>query len=81
MPNDNLQRMYPMMFCPIRCENGCGAVIELASAYSSYKRNDHDGKHLFVCECCAAEEGHMDECEEKPEEAPVCRRKSKKQLR
>jgi DNA-directed RNA polymerase subunit N (RpoN/RPB10) len=67
---------------PIRCENGCGAVIELSDAFRSYKKKIEDGEELplLVCECCAAEEGHLDEDLEEPEESPVCRRKPKKQL-
>ena len=74
-----LLHKYPTMRQPIRCENGCGSVIELLESFRSYKR-DGDGVNLLVCECCASEEGHIDEDIEEPEESPVCRRKPKRQV-
>ncbi len=81
--DDDLSYTYPHYRHPIRCENGCGAVVELIEAFSSYKRtSDVYGKNrpLLICECCAAEEGHMEEDREEPEESPVCRRKPKVHL-
>ena len=72
----DLLKKYPTMSHPIRCENGCGAVVELVDAFESYKR-DEDGNTLLICECCAAEEGHRNEDIEDPEDAPVCKRKPK----
>ena len=77
--SENLKRLYPHMFCPMRCDNGCGAVIEIADAFRSYKKNER-GECLLICECCASEEGHRDEDIEEPESSPVCRRKPKKHL-
>jgi len=80
----DLLKLYPTMILPIECENGCGAVIELTDAYASYKRtSDEYGEKrpLQICECCAAEEGHLNEDDEEPEETPVCRRKPKKKIR
>jgi rubrerythrin len=75
-----LRALYPHMSDPMCCENGCGAVMEIADAYLSYKK-DERGERLFICECCAAEEGHLWEDDETPETAPVCRRKPKIKLR
>ena len=65
---------------PIRCDNGCGAIIELADAFLSYER-DERGDRKLICECCAAESGHAYEDLEEPEDSPVCHRKTKKRLR
>jgi len=73
----DLLKKYPTMQHPIRCENGCGAVLEIADAFESYKRNEH-GVRLLICECCAAEDGHLYEHRERPEEAPVCKRPAKR---
>jgi hypothetical protein len=75
-----LLKIYPSMRHPMYCENGCGAVIELAEALRSYKRDDQ-GNPMLICQCCAAEEGHLDEDIEEPEETPVCNRPEKKRLR
>lgn len=75
---DDLRRKYPHMSNPIRCENGCGVVIDIGDAMRSYKRNEQ-GYHLLICECCAAEEGHADEADEEHDEGPVCKRKPKVQ--
>lgn len=75
----DLLKLYPSMIHPIRCENGCGAVVELGDAFISYKRGT-DGERLLMCQCCAAEEGHVDEADEEPEEAPVCHRPAKRLL-
>lgn len=72
----DLLQKYPTMSNPIRCENGCGAVIEIAGAFVSYKR-DERGDPLLFCECCAAEYGHRHEDMEEHDEAPVCKRKPK----
>ena len=74
----DLLKKYPTMIAPIRCENGCGVVIELGDALMSYERNE-DGSPKAICECCAAEIGHLNEDEEEPEDTPVCRRKPKEQ--
>ncbi len=76
----DLQRLYPHMANPMRCENGCGAVIEIAEAFRSYKK-DARGERMLICECCASEDGHADEDLEEPEQTPVCRRKPKTRLR
>lgn len=75
-----LLKTHPTMAMPIECENGCGAIIELNDAFFSYKRSAHGG-HLMICQCCAAEEGHLHEEDEEPEAAPVCHRPAKKRLR
>ena len=72
---NELLRLYPTMSQPIRCENGCGAVIELLQAFRSYEKDDK-GDPKLICECCAAEIGHADE-EEAPDESPVCHRQPK----
>lgn len=79
---NELLRLYPTMYHPIRCENGCGAVIDLAEAFDSYKRHVkyNEVMPLQICECCAAEEGHLNEDIEEPDTAPVCRRKSKTRI-
>lgn len=74
----DLLKLYPSMVHPIRCENGCGSVIELGQALRSYER-DLNGDHKLICECCASEIGHVDEDIEEPEETPVCRKKPKKE--
>lgn len=74
-----LLKTYPTMRYPMYCENGCGAVIELSDALRSHKRGAN-GQPLLICQCCAAEEGHIDEDDELPEEAPVCNRPAKKRL-
>lgn len=76
----DLLKMYPTMSTPIRCENGCGAVIEMGDSLRSYLR-DARGDPKLICECCASEIGHMDEDVEEHEAAPVCRRPAKRQLR
>jgi hypothetical protein len=79
-----LMYAHPEFFAPIYCENGCGAVIELMEGLNSYKRTSDeygDNRPLIICECCAAEEGHLDEAEEEPETAPVCHRRPKVKLR
>ncbi len=76
----DLLKKFPTMHMPMRCENGCGAVIELGDTYRSYKRDKNDERKL-ICACCASEEGHADECRERPNHAPVCRRKPKRRLR
>lgn len=76
----DLLKNYPSMVHPIRCENGCGAVIELTDTYESYERGE-DGETKAICECCAAESGHIYEEHEEPEDSPVCRRKPKTRLR
>lgn len=76
----DLLKKYPAMRTPIRCDNGCGAVIELLDAFMSYDRDEH-GERKLICECCAAEKGHVHEDLEEPEETPVCHRKPKKRLR
>lgn len=73
---NDLRKLHPGMACPISCENGCGAVIEVGDALRSYLRDEH-GKYKLICQCCAAEIGHVDEALDEPEEAPVCKRKSK----
>lgn len=75
-----LLKIHPSMRHPMYCENGCGAVIELAEALRSYKRDDR-GEHVLICQCCASEEGHVDEDDEQPEGSPVCNRPMKKHLR
>ena len=72
-----LLHMYPTMVMPIRCENGCGVIIELMDSFESYKHSD-DGQRLLICECCAAEEGHANEDLEDDHVGPVCRRKEKR---
>lgn len=67
-----LQQAYPEYFSPIYCENGCGVIIDLLYALDSYKRGGN-GQPLAICECCASEDGHLGEANERPEEAPVCR--------
>jgi rubrerythrin len=79
-----LQRLYPEMMMPYRCDNGTTAVVELGDAYTSYKRKTNargEVENLFICECCAAEEGHLWEDDEPPDLSPVCRRKQKAKLR
>lgn len=49
-------------------------------AYRSYKLDRWEDRKL-VCSCCASEEGHADECREKPNRSPVCRRKPKRRIR
>jgi len=75
----DLLKIYPTMSWPIRCENGCGAVIDLGDAYRSYKRSKSQERKL-ICACCASEEGHADEIYERPNRSPVCHRKPKKRL-
>lgn len=70
----DLLQIEPSMAHPIRCENGCGTIIELTQSFRSYKR-DEKGEPLLICECCAADEGHVDEDLEEPDESPVCTRK------
>lgn len=77
---DDLRRMYPHLYLPVRCENGCGAVFSLLDGYNSYRRGA-DGKYLVICECCAAEEGHVDEEHETPDTAPACRRPPKRRIK
>lgn len=72
----DLLRKYPTMKNPIRCENGCGVVIEMGDARRSYIR-DERGDPKLICECCASEIGHLDEDIEEHEDAPVCHRKIK----
>ncbi len=80
MSDENLERLYPEFMFPMRCENGCGTVFPTAAGLRSYHRTQ-DGTPKLICECCAAEIGHIDEVhEEKPEDAPVCKRKPKKHL-
>lgn len=80
MPDD-LHHKYPHLNFPMRCEKGCGTVLEIVDAFRSYER-DHNGKPMLICQCCAAEYGHIDEdLEEGPEDAPVCKRQPKKPLR
>lgn len=50
-----LLKLYPTMINPMDCENGCGAVVELADAFCSYKKDEHR-RNLLICQCCAAEE-------------------------
>ena len=75
-----LREKYPKTNNPIRCENGCGTVIELIFSFNSYKRNER-GDPLCICGCCTAEEGHRDEEYEDHDDGPVCHRKIKTQLR
>jgi len=51
-----------------------------AKGFFAYKR-DVLGGNLLICECCAAEEGHIWEADETPETSPVCHRKPKEKLR
>ncbi len=76
--HDPLREMYPELGTPIRCENGCGFVIDVIDAFFSYKKNDK-GDSLLICECCASEEGHIFEENEGHDEGPVCKRKPKKE--
>ena len=78
--SQELRAKYPEFGMPIRCENGCGVVIELISGYNSYKRGP-DGQNLIICPCCAAEEGHRDEDLEDHDEGPVCKRPIKRSIR
>lgn len=80
MKHEDLREKYPQMNFPMRCQNGCGAVIEIVDGYRSYKR-DREGKHLLFCQCCAAEEGHIDEDDESHDDGPVCHRKPKTELK
>ena len=75
--DENLERMYPDVPFPIRCENGCGTVIAMRDGFRSYYRDD-DGSPKLICQCCAAEVGHLDEDDEAPDEAPVCKRPVKR---
>mgnify|MGYP003395473375 CR=1 FL=1 len=76
----DLHRMYPSMRSPIHCENGCGAVIECLEAFRSYEK-DEQGDPKLICQCCAAEIGHLDEDDESPDESPVCHRPEKRQAK
>ena len=76
----DLLKIYPTMSHPIRCENGCGAVVDLGDAYRSYKRAKGE-KRKIICACCASEMGHADECREKPDRPPICHRKPKIRIR
>lgn len=73
---EDLHYLHPEMMCPIRCENGCGTVIDVLDAFRSYERKE-DGDRKLICQCCASEIGHVDEDLEEPEDAPVCKRKPK----
>jgi rubrerythrin len=79
LDDKNLQQLYPSMRSPIRCENGCGAVIEMFESFRSYQR-DQRGDYQLICECCASEIGHVDESDEAPDESPVCHRRPKESL-
>ncbi len=74
---EDLRKLYPEFNLPIRCENGCGVVIELIAGFRSYRRGDN-GEHLIICECCASEDGHADEDYEDHDMGPTCKRPTKK---
>lgn len=76
----DLLKLYPTIPHPIRCENGCGAVIDLMDALHSYDK-DKNGDPKLICRCCASEKGHLFEDEEEPEDSPTCKRRHKKTLR
>ena len=59
----DLIRLYPTMASPTRCENGCGAVVELIDMFVAYEK-DKNGDGKLICECCAAEIVHRDEANE-----------------
>jgi hypothetical protein len=75
---ENLSKLYPELPVPTRCENGCGAVCAVGEMFRSYQK-DSNGDPKLICQCCASEIGHLDEDDEEHEDAPICKRPSKRQ--